>query len=196
MKTKIELKNLKIRVVKVPIIGTSPLLIHKFSAKATLEMEAKQQGKSKSSKHNIRVPKDEYQAAKHISSEGWEGFPSGGFKKCLIRGAKAVGLVMKDVQTSVFIEPDCIKTNLIRIYGESQLRTDMVRIGMGSADVRYRPEYLEWSAELTISFNEGVVSLDQIFQMIYAGGYGTGIGDWRPEKSGNFGRFTLADMPD
>lgn len=30
---------------------------------------------------------------------------------------------------------------------------------MGSADIRYRPEYPEWSAVLTVEFNSGVVSL-------------------------------------
>jgi hypothetical protein len=192
--TKIELKDLKIRIVKIPIVGISPLIVHNFSEKIQKEIEAKQQGKSKSSKHDIRKPKEEYEAAKHISPEGWEGFPAGGFKKCLVRGAKAVGLVMKDVQSSVFIEPDCPKSNLVRINGKSQMRTDMVRIGMGSADVRYRPEYTEWEAELTISFNEGLVSLDQVFQMTYAAGYGVGIGDWRPERSGSYGRFTLKNM--
>jgi len=194
VKTQIELKNLKIRIVKIPIIGISPLIVHNFSEKIQKEMEAKQQGKSKASKHDIRKPKQEVEAAKHISSEGWEGFPAGGFKKCLVRGAKAIGLVMKDVQASVFIEPDCPKTNLVKIIGKSRMRTDMVRIGMGSADIRYRPEYPEWEAVLTISFNEGLVSLEQVFQMIYAAGYGTGIGDWRPERSGNYGRFTLKDM--
>ena len=194
VKTQIELKNLKIRIVKVPIIGISPLIVHNFSEKIQKEMEAKQQGKSKAAKHDIRKPKEEVEAAKHISSEGWEGFPAGGFKKCLVRGAKAIGLVMKDVQASVFIEPDCPKTNLVKIIGKSRMRTDMVRIGMGSADIRYRPEYPEWEAVLTISFNEGLVSLEQVFQMIYAAGYGTGIGDWRPERSGNYGRFTLKDM--
>jgi hypothetical protein len=47
---------------------------------------------------------------------------------------------------------------------------------------------------LTITYNEGLISLDQVFQAIYAGGFGTGLGDWRPEKDGNNGRFTLKDM--
>ena len=194
MKTVIELADLKIVKVEIPIIGISPLLVHKFSAKITKEMEAKQQGKAKSAKHAIRVPEEECEASKHISEDGWEGFPVGGFKKCLVRGAKAVGLKMTDVRAGVFIEADCMGTNLVKIIGESILRTDQVRVGMGSADIRYRPEYKEWEAVLTITFNEGLVSANEVFQMVYAGGYGTGIGDWRPEKDGNFGRFTLKDL--
>jgi len=193
--TKIELKNLKIRVVKIPIISMSPLLINKFPEKAKKAIAEKQQGKAKAAKHDIRKPKEEYQAAKHISVDGWEGFPAGGFKKCIIRGAKSGGLVMTDIRAGVFIEPDCVETNLVRIIGESKFREDYVRNpNSRGADITYRSEHTKWEAVLTISFNEGLVSLDQIFQMVYAGGFGTGIGDWRPEKDGNFGRFTLKDM--
>ena len=80
----------------------------------------------------------------------------------------------------------------MKINGDCQLRTDMVRVGMGSADIRYRPEYLNWSAVLTIEFNEGVISLDQIHQLVMAAGYGCGIGEMRPEKTKfNYGRFEL-----
>ena len=68
----------------------------------------------------------------------------------------------------------------------------MVRIGMGQADVRYRPEYLDWSAILTIEYNEGMLSAEQIYQLVSAAGYGCGIGEMRPEKTKfGFGRFKI-----
>ena len=68
----------------------------------------------------------------------------------------------------------------------------MVRIGMGSADVRYRPEYPNWKATLIIEFNEGMVSLEQIHQMVSAAGYGVGVGEMRPERTKfGFGRFRI-----
>jgi len=33
------------------------------------------------------------------------------------------------------------------------------------------------------------MSLEQIINCINAGGYTVGIGEWRPEKDGNFGMF-------
>jgi hypothetical protein len=112
----------------------------------------------------------------------------------MIRGAKMIGMEMKSTQTSFFIQADCEETQLVRINGESRIRTDMVRVGMGRADIRYRPEYPVWSANLTIEFNAGVVSLDQIYQLVKAAGYGCGIGEMRPEKGKfNFGRFKLAE---
>ena len=192
MKKTVEVKSFKIREVVVPIKGVSPLIVHAFSEKARKMIEDKQQGKSKSSKHETRNPESDYEGAKHISPQGWEGFPAAGFKAAMIRGAKMIGMVMKDTQTAFFVRADCEETQLVKIEGEARLRTDMVRIGMGSADVRYRPEYPEWSAKLHIEFNEGVVSLDAIYQLVYAAGYGCGIGEMRPERTKfSFGRWEI-----
>ncbi len=191
----VELKNFKIRNVSVEVIGTSPLIVHAFSEKARKMIEAKQQGKSKNAKHAIRVPEEDFESAKHKSPLGWDGFPAAGFKAAMTRGAKMIGLVMKDVQTNFFIQADCSETQLVKINGKCRMRTDMVRIGMGSADVRYRPEYPKWTATLVIEFNEGMVSLEQIYQMVSAAGYGVGVGEMRPERTKfGFGRFTLKKL--
>lgn len=193
-KQTVTIKELKIRSTTIKVIGTSPLIINAFSEKARRMIEDKQQGKAKNAKHDLRVPEDDYNNAKHKSPQGWEGFPAAGFKAAMIRGAKMTGLVMKDAQTSFFINADCQETQLVKINGKSRMRTDMVRIGGTSADVRYRPEYPEWSVNLNIEFNEGVLSLDQIYQMLSAAGYGVGVGEMRPERTKfAFGRFKIAE---
>ena len=192
MKKSVEVVEFKLQTVQIPIIGISPLIVHKFSEKAKKQILDKQLGKSKSSKHDIKDPQMDYEGAKHVAPDGWEGFPAAGFKKAMIRGAKIIGMVMKDAQMAFFIKPDCEQSQLIRIHGESIMREDMVRVGMGSADVRFRPEYPEWEAVLNIEFNAGNISIDQIFQLVRAAGHGCGVGEMRPEKGGyGYGRFTL-----
>jgi len=189
----VEVLEFNIREVVIPIIGISPLIVHKWSEKAMREIADKQAGKAKNKKHDIRVPSEDFEQAKHKSPQGWEGFPAAGFKAAMIRGAKMIGMVMKDTQTSFFVKADCEESQLVKIEGHSRMRTDMVRVGMGSADIRYRPEYPEWTANLRIEFNAGVVSLPQIYQLVKAAGYGSGIGEMRPEKTKfNYGRFKLA----
>lgn len=191
---KIEIKEFQIKKVAIPVVGISPLVTHRFSEKARKMIEDKQAGKAKNKKHEIRNPEEDYELAKHVSVDGWEGFPAAGFKAAMIRGAKMIGMVMKDTQTAFFVQADCEETQLVRIYGESRMRTDQVRVGMGSADIRYRPEYPKWGANLTIEFNEGVLSRDQIFQLVKAAGYGCGIGEMRPEKGKfNYGRFRFLE---
>lgn len=196
-KQTVEILEFSIREVVIPIVGTSPLIVHGWSEKSKKMIQDKQAGKAKNKKHEIRNPEDDYEQAKHKSPLGWDGFPAAGFKAAMIRGAKMIGMVMKDTQTSFFIKADCDETQLVKIHGESRMRTDMVRVGMGAADIRYRPEYPEWTANLVVEFNSGVLSLDQIFQLVKAAGYGCGIGEMRPEKGKfNFGRFKLVSEND
>lgn len=190
----VEIIDFAIREVTIPVVGISPLIVHAWSEKSKKMIADKQAGKARNKKHDIRNPEDEFEQAKHISPLGFEGFPAAGFKAAMIRGAKMIGMVMKDTQTAFFIKADCEVTQLIKIHGDARMRTDMVRVGMGSSDIRYRPEYLEWYAELTIEFNSGVVSIDQIYQLVKAAGYGCGVGEMRPEKGKfNYGRFKLAN---
>ncbi len=193
-KNTVEILDFAIREVVIPIVGISPLIVHAWSEKSMRMITDKQAGKAKNKKHEIRNPEEDYDQAKHKSPLGFEGFPAAGFKAAMIRGAKMIGMVMKDTQVSFFIKADCEETQLIKIHGESRMRTDMVRVGMGSSDIRYRPEYVDWYAELTIEFNAGVLSLDQIYQLVKAAGYGCGVGEMRPEKGKfNYGRFKLAN---
>ena len=82
---------------------------------------------------------------------------------------------------------------LVKIHSDTPvMREDMVRLsGIGrTADIRYRGEFRNWWADLTIRFNlNGAYSLDQVVNMIDAGGRINGIGEWRPEKDGDFGRY-------
>jgi len=195
MKAKtVEVKEFSINEVSIPITGISPLIVHKFSEKAQRQIADKQAGKATNKKHDVRDPEGDYEGAKHVSPQGWDGFPAAGFKAAMIRGAKIIGMVMKDAGMSFFVKADCEETQLVRIIGESRMRTDMVRVGMGSADVRYRPEYPEWSATLTIEFNAGMISLNQVYQLVKAAGYSCGIGEMRPEKGKfGYGRFKLTE---
>ena len=75
---------------------------------------------------------------------------------------------------------------------EPRMREDMVRVGMGTADIRYRAEFPEWAATLDITYNARSISAEQLVAMFDAGGFGTGIGEWRPERDGQYGRFHVS----
>jgi hypothetical protein len=73
-----------------------------------------------------------------------------------------------------------------------EMREDMCRIGMGSADLRYRGEFKNWYMDLMLEYNaSGEMTLEQIINCISAGGYACGIGEWRPERDGDFGKFHI-----
>jgi len=88
-----------------------------------------------------------------------------------------------------FIDGD--ENQMLEIKSDTPImREDMVKVGMGTADIRYRGEFRNWSADINVSFNEnGQYSLEQIINIINAGGYVCGVGEWRPERDGQYGMF-------
>jgi hypothetical protein len=71
------------------------------------------------------------------------------------------------------------------------MREDCVKIAMGTTDLRYRPEFKKWGMRLVVSFNARAISLDQIINLINLGGYAVGLGEHRPERDGDKGRFEV-----
>ena len=84
-----------------------------------------------------------------------------------------------------------VEGDLVHVEGEPQRREDMVRVGMGTADIRYRPEFPKWATELDVSYNSRALAAEQIVNLFEIAGFAVGVGEWRPEKDGQFGRFRV-----
>ena len=122
------------------------------------------------------------------------GFPVGAIKMAGNSAAYRAGWVKNQMQLrgSYFLKTEW--GDMAEIKGDAPIiREDMVRIGMGSADLRYRAEFRNWSMEMILEYNaSGELTLEQILNVMNLGGYSVGIGEWRPEKDGDFGRYHIA----
>jgi hypothetical protein len=82
----------------------------------------------------------------------------------------------------------------VPLEGEPQMRTDMRRLESGTWDPVYRAEYKDWACEITVRYNAGALSLEQVVNLFNLAGL-CGVGDWRPSspkgKSGNHGMFHI-----
>lgn len=204
----VEIRPLDIRPVKLRIVGDSPLIMHAWSEKAKRMMLEAQQGKSKGKSKDAKNPVEDFinsmywltEKPEEYTEEAFEkaiekgarfGFPVTGFKQAAISAAYRMGWSKDKVSLrgAFFIESD--ENGMIEIKSDApKLREDMVKVGMGTADLRYRGEFDNWSADLVINYNaNGPYSLDAIINIINAGGYICGVGEWRPEKDGQFGMF-------
>jgi hypothetical protein len=62
---------------------------------------------------------------------------------------------------------------------------------MGKTDLRYRPEFRDWAVRITMTFDSEMLRVDDIMSLVNRAGFGAGIGEWRPEKGGDYGRFEI-----
>lgn len=194
----IEIRQIASRTIVVPIIGTSPLIVHNFGAKARRQMLDGMQGKKSPKEH--RDPQAEYLASMYRMAlpEGGEahGFPVVGFKAATVGAARFYGgaVKMTELRQFLFMRGQLTKADpqqLVRIEGEPQMREDVVRISMGKTDLRYRAEFPEWRAELTVTYVKTGLSQSSVLSLIDAGGLGVGVGEWRPERRGEFGTYQI-----
>lgn len=184
--TAIELPPLNIQQVTFNLIGDSPLIVHAWSEKAKRQMLDKQMKKATKAKE-AKDPEADYEACFYKTETGAYGFPAIGVKAAIVSACRFVDAKMTVMRGAFHI--DC---EMLTVVGEPRPREDMVRVGMGTADIRYRPEFVEWRIPVTVKFNASVISAEQIANLLNAAGFGVGIGEWRPEKNGSYGRFHVA----
>lgn len=188
----IEISRINAETLLVPIVGTSPLIVHRFSEKAKRTMLDAMQGRK--SPKEAKNPQAEYEAAFYNFEDGGSGFPSIGFKLATVGGARFYsGITMTALKQFLFFrgEVGIDGQQLFRIEGEPRMREDVVRVNRGGSDLRYRPEYADWRTVLTVVYVKSALTRNSVLSLIDAGGMGVGVGEWRPEKGGEFGCYAI-----
>jgi hypothetical protein len=215
----ITIKPIKLQKARITLVGDTPLIIHSWSEKAKKEMLAAQQKTKKDKKAmDIRDPFAEFMDACYwITPEPEEKTPEA-FEKAVAEGAKfgfktiAIKLAALSACYRAGIIPNqtgmksCFYINAVDgVYHETGeelavirsddppiCREDMVRIGgmNKTADLRYRPAFKNWKIDLMVTLIDvGTFTMESIINAINLGGYMNGIGEWRMERDGDFGRF-------
>lgn len=199
----IMIPEIKVAQFTIRVVGDSPLIVHRWSEKAKREMLDKQMKVAKTQKHEIRDPVADFidslywltPPPEERTEEGFEaalaagarfGFPSTAFKASAVSAGYRGGVTKDRVSTNAAFH---IMGDMVEIAGTPEMREDMVRIGMGTADLRYRGEFKTWSAQIPIRYNQAVFTAEQIVNLFNLGGFGCGVGEWRPEKGGSFGMY-------
>lgn len=196
----IEIPAIEKKMVSLHIIGDSPLIVHAWSVKAKRQMLEKQMKKASAGKEAKdpwmdfceslywldgmpNNPTDEDIASARF------GFPTVAFKACAVDAGYQQGVLAKKTTARGAFH---IMGEFAVIEGIPEMREDMVRIGMGTADIRYRGEFKNWRTTLNIVYNPKAISVEQIANLLNMGGFANGVGEWRPSKDGSYGTFHVA----
>lgn len=180
----ITLPALNIQFMKLRLVGDSPLICHAWSEKAKKQMLDSQMKKAKQAKA-AKDPEADYQESLYRHPDGGYGFPAVAFKAAAVDACSSIAGVTKVEARGAFH----IVGDMVKLEGEPSPREDMVRVGMGTADIRYRGEFREWAVEITLRYNANVLSAEQIANLFNTAGFAVGVGEWRPQRDGSFGMF-------
>ena len=198
------LPPLNLATIEPVITGTSPLIVHAWSQKSKELMLAKQTKAAQMAKE-AKDPEADYEQSLYRIENGGYGFPSVAIKAAMVTAVTSISGVTKVAARQAFRVVGeqarvkgahsglVMRQDLVRILGsEPEMREDMVRVGMGTADLRYRAQFWPWHMNLSVSFNANLLSGSQILNLLSVAGFGVGIGEWRPERDGQNGTFDVS----
>lgn len=186
----VQIPAIQTETFKLNIVGTSPLICHRFSTKAKEMMLTPKASRVTTTKRAPRVPEQLYMDSLYPveGKKNTYGFPASGFKKAAVSAARQIdSLPMTFLRGAFFVMGD-----LVEIDGKPSMREDIVRLNGKTADIRYRGEFKKWGATLIIEYNKGSITKAQIINLLNMAGFSVGVGEWRPERSGSYGMFKVA----
>lgn len=191
MSETITLKPINIKRMTVTIEGTSILVQHRFSEKKRKELRDKHGGR-KTKDREVREPDKEFKDALYLTKDDQYGVPLEAIKSSIIDAAhKDIGIEKTLMRKSLFILCDDPGGILAMECDEPIMREDWVRVGRGQTDLRYRPQFTNWSVTFTIEYNADNIQPKDILTLVDLAGFGVGIMEGRPQKGKEWGRFRV-----
>lgn len=189
----VALKPLDLKLLKVNIVGHTPLLMDKMSDEVLDAIVKKQSGVEQGGKKKVRDLKKETNDAVHKTLKGKVGFPAYGFKNGMMECTSFLGDKMfskKMVSGAIRIANSV--DGLIPIKFKSQ---DVLQHNIG-AQTKFTPQFHDWSATIDFRYNASVINPQDIITLLNYAGFHIGVGAWRPKcakgGSGEFGTYGVS----
>jgi len=191
---------------RAKIVGTSPLMLNKFSVKAREMMREAQASGQIKRRNKPKAAKDfkaAYEEAQYVSAEGWHGIPATAFRAAMISACRVVGFPMTRAKLALFIEADGFDTDdgtpLVKITkGKPQYSEMPVRNESGVCDLRPRPLWKAgWEATVTVRYDADMLDEEQAVNLLLRAGQQVGVGEGRPDSRKStglgFGMFRISN---
>ncbi len=126
--------------------------------------------------------------------------PAGAIRKCIETGARKLkqgpqvreGLVVEGVQSFDY-DREALGSTVEELGKRAQFTVGVVV--QRNRVLRTRAKFDDWSCAFTLDCDDELVDKDQLEAWLDIAGRRIGLGDWRPEKSGTYGRFEAEVQP-
>jgi hypothetical protein len=124
-------------------------------------------------------------AIARLLREAGSGYKQANRRKSLKSIVPAAVVVLEDLVPLFAVD----RTSRLREF-EVDSRPVVIPATRGRV-MRHRPRIDAWTARLTLRINESLIPPSAVRQLLSDGGVQLGIGDYRPERGGPFGTFSI-----
>jgi len=191
----------------IRIEGISPLIMHNGAAgldtRSPISIEIAEitakKGSNRTATDDERLAQLECQRALYLNSKGTPTIPEAVLRSNIEKGARKLkqgpqvreGLVVSKV-TAFIYDVERYGKEVEEIGRKAQFTCDVV-VGRNRI-LRTRAMFEDWACEFEIDADDELVDAKQLATWLDIGGRRVGLGDWRPEKSGHYGRYVMKSL--
>ena len=192
---------------KVTIDGVSPVIVHngasgldtRSPAKLEIASIAKKRGSNRTETDDLRLIELECQNSLYIGDDGKPTIPAAALRAAIEAAARKTKQG-PDVREGLLVESIAFTYDVKRYgktveeIGESAQFTVPVVVQRARI-LRTRAKFdCPWSIEAIIDADDELVDVQKLTAWLDVAGRRIGLCDWRPQKSGTFGRFVPASV--
>ena len=190
----------------IEIKGIRPIIMHNGAAgldnrsPANIEKAeiARKRGSNRTAADDARLAELECQTALYLDQGGAPTLPAAMIRAAIETGARKLkqgpqvreGLIVDSIDEFIY------DRNLgadVETLGKSVQFTTGVVV-QRSRVLRTRAKFDDWGLRFTVEADDELVDEAQLAAWLDIAGRRIGVGDWRPEKSGDFGRFETVSI--
>lgn len=178
----------------VTIAGATPLLLNRFTDEAQMKATSGTTGAITGDKG---TPREQAEKKLYKSRNGDLVIPQPNMLRCIIDSGKyfKAGKSKVTTQKSSII-PACVDIHGVELplVSREGWRVDMrpVRIpATGGRILCHRPCFDDWSVTFTATIDTDLISEGLFRELVDAAGKRIGLGDFRPDCKGPFGKFVV-----
>lgn len=181
------------KTITVEIRGMTALLTNRFTEEAEVRKT------TRAAVVMERNPREEATKAAYINKDGTFYFPTT-YILAAMTNAGSNHKMKGTRRTLRFVVPSAVRAvgetvTILNCDGpaknfEVDARPVVIPATKGRI-MRYRPRFEEWGAKFDLTYNEKILTAENIQMLLEEAGRDYGFGDFRPEKRGPYGTFRV-----
>lgn len=181
-------------LIDVAIEGVTPLLCNRFTDAAAMKATS---GNGMSAIGDKGTPLEQAAQRLYVGHDGKPCIPQPNLFRCLIDA----GTFFKAGKSKVTTQKNSLIPACLEIIGIElpithkepwQVDTRAVRIpSTGGRILCHRPSFNDWRLNFTLSVDTTMMTTKLVREIVDAAGRRIGLGDFRPDRKGPFGKFVV-----
>ena len=186
--------------ITLKFTGTSPVLLVSDKLAdplnpATIKHKELTSKRKKTEDDHLLIARSQWEGLLYHDDEMGIYMPSQNIRAALVGGAKLNKMGQAFKRSTLIldekIELDYGKKKTVdQLWSERFMDVRSVKIGTARV-MAYRPMFKNWAITFNFDYDESTLDINQIIQAAENAGMYVGIGGYRPEKGGMFGRFKV-----